>query len=102
MGRSVAAQDGHLLANVQVNAQYGLYSDDRMATLLPSGQEQLLYQNRPAWVVTFAGPGVVIHPIGQLSQHPGGATDTSASTAVHNEQSIVIDAETGAYLLTFS
>jgi hypothetical protein len=79
-------QAHNLLPNVQVSAQYGLFTRAR-----PGRQLQPNMQNRPAWVITFYGPGVVIYPSGP--RPPG---------AVHHQVSIVIDAATGEYLLGYS
>src|SRR5437016_9521759 len=42
----------NLLPNVQVSAQYGLVTRGR-----PGRPIRLDLQNRPAWVITFSGPG---------------------------------------------
>ncbi len=80
-----------LAPNVQVAAQFTLFSDDRYGQRLASGQVQPYLQDRPAWVVTFSGPGVQLHPHGP---RPAGS--------VHNEVSVVIDAATGQYLMGYS
>lgn len=83
---------GHtVLAGVQVTAQYGTFSDSNYGSRLPSGELHAYYQNRPAWVVTFSGPGVMILPHGPA---PKGAT--------HHEVSVVVDASTGQYMLGYS
>jgi hypothetical protein len=46
----------NLLPNVQVSAHYGLFTQVRPI--------RLDLQNRPAWVITFSGPGVVLYPHG--------------------------------------
>ena len=84
-------QAHNLLPNVQVSAQYGLFTADRYERVLPSGEIQLVLQNRTAWVITFYGPGVVIYPSGPAL--PG---------AVHHQVTVVIDAATGQYLRGFS
>jgi hypothetical protein len=76
-------QAHNLLPNVQVAAQYGLFTKVR------PGQVQPYLQNRPAWVITFAGPGVVFNLPGPPGSLP----------AVHHEVSVVIDAATGQYLM---
>jgi hypothetical protein len=82
----------NLLPNVQVSAQYGLFTDDHYGQRLASGQIQPYLQNRPAWVITFSGPGVVFYLPGPAGSRP----------AVHHEVSVVIDAATGQYLMGFS
>jgi hypothetical protein len=77
---------------VQVSAQYTLYSDDRYGQKLGPGKVQPYLQNRPAWVITFSGPGVVLYPTGP--RPPG--------SGVHHEVSVVIDAATGQYLMGYS
>ena len=84
-------QAHNLLPNVQVSAQYGLFTADRYERVPPSGQIQLVLQNRPAWVITFFGPGVVIYPLGP---NPPGT--------VHHFVGIVIDAATGQPLKGYS
>jgi hypothetical protein len=83
----------NLLPNVQVSAQYGLFTADRYERVLPSGQIQPVLQNRPAWVITFFGPGVVVYPLGLARNTPG---------AVHHFVGIVIDAATRQPLKGFS
>ena len=85
-----------LLPNVQVSAQYGLFTSDHYEQRLPSGQLQLVLENRPAWVITFSGPGVVLYPIGPY--RPGPRPPLSDADAKH-EVSVVIDAATGQYLM---
>jgi hypothetical protein len=54
-----------LLANVQVSAQYTLFSNDRYGqTVGPGRQIRPYVQNRPAWVITFSGPGVAFYGSG--------------------------------------
>ena len=84
-------QAHNLLPNVQVSAQYGLFTADRYERVLPSGQIQLVLQNRPAWVITFFGPGVVIYPLGP---NPPGT--------VHHFVGIMIDAATSQPLKGYS
>ena len=83
----VDKQAHSLLPNVQVAAQYGLFTRAR-----PGRQLWPYVQNRPAWVVTFYGPGVVLYSSG-----PRGSP-----RRVHHEVSVVIDAATGQYLMGFS
>jgi hypothetical protein len=108
MNYAVPVQDGKVLPGVQVTAQYGLFSNDHAAQRLPSGQMQLLFQDKPAWIVTFAGPGVVIPSSGPGPQRPdttgSGSTGTvvPSERPVHNEQNIVIDAATGEFVEDYS
>jgi hypothetical protein len=89
----------NLLPNVQVSAQYGLFTNDHYEQRLPSGQLQLVLENRPAWVITFSGPGVVLYPIGPY--RPGPRPPLSDADAKH-EVSVVIDAATGQYLMAWA
>ena len=79
-------QAHNVLPNVQVAAQYGLFTRAR-----PGRHLWPYVQNRPAWVITFYGPGVVIYPHGP--RPPG---------SVHHEVSVVIDAATGQHLMGYS
>ena len=76
-----------LLPNVQVSAQYGLLTRAR-----PGRQLWPYLQNRPAWVITFSGPGVVLSSSGP----PG------SPRRVKHEVSVVIDAATGHYLMGYA
>ena len=89
----------NLLPNVQVSAQYGLFTAKHLGQRLASGQIQPLLENRPAWVITFSGPGVVLYPIGPY--RPGPRAPLSDADAKH-EVSVVIDAATGQYLMGFA
>ncbi len=53
------------------------------------GRLHATLQDRPAWIVTFIGPGIKIPSLGR-------------SRAVHNELNVVIDAGTGQYLDGFT
>ena len=77
----------NLLPNVQVAAQYGLFTRAR-----PGRQLQPNMQNRPTWVITFYGPGVVV-----LSSGPPGSP-----RRVHHQVTLLIDAATGQYLMAYS
>jgi len=90
MAQSLGAVDGQLSPGVQVAARFGAFSDDVFAKGGPGAPMQLLYQNRPAWIVTFFGPGLTI-PL-----------DGPDPLAVHHEQNVVIDADTGDYLMGYS
>lgn len=80
-----------ILPNVDVTAQYGLFSNDRYGHQLSPGHFVRFLQSRPVWVVTFSGPGVHILPGGP-----------APSGAVHSETSVVIDAATVEYLYGYS
>jgi hypothetical protein len=80
-------QAHNLLPNVQVLAQYGLFTRAR-----PGRRLWPYVQNRPAWVVTFYGPGVVLYSSGPIS----------SPRRVHHFVGVVIDAATGQYLMGFS
>ena len=86
-----------LLPNVQVSAQYGLFTNDHDEQRLPSGHLQLVLENRPAWVITFSGPGVV-HCGSGGPYRPGPRPPLRPEDAKH-EVSVVIDAATGQYLM---
>jgi hypothetical protein len=88
-------QAHRLLPNVQVSAQYTLYSDDHYGQKRGPGKVQPYLQNQPAWVITFYGPGVFIYPAGPRGPRPPGL-------GVHHEVSVVIDAATGQYLMAYS
>jgi hypothetical protein len=76
-----------LLPNVQVAAQYSLFTRGRPGRpLWPN------VQNRPVWVITFYGPGVVLYSSGPIG----------SPRRVHHEVSVVIDAATGQYLMGYS
>jgi hypothetical protein len=83
----VDKQAHSLLPNVQVAAQYGLFTRAR-----PGRQLQPNMQNRPTWVITFYGPGVVV-----LSSGPPGSP-----RRVHHQVTLLIDAATGQYLMAYS
>jgi hypothetical protein len=94
---SAATINGNLMPDVQVTAQYGTFSDDALGQQLPSGQFQLEFQDTPAWLVTFSGPGLSLGPLGS----PANSTVAPPSAPKH-EQTVVIDARTGAYMESFS
>jgi hypothetical protein len=77
---------------LQVSAQYGLFTKVR-----PIRPE---LQNRPAWVITFSGPGVVLYPHGGRP-YPRGPRPLRSEDVKH-EVSVVIDAATGQYLMGFA
>jgi hypothetical protein len=87
----------NLLPNVQVSAQYGLFTNDHYGQRLASGQIQPYLQNRPAWVITFSGPGVVFYGSGG-PYRPGPRPPLRPEDAKH-EVSVVINAATGQYLI---
>jgi hypothetical protein len=65
-----AADRGHPGAGVCVTACYGTYSSPYPAKRLPSGYRQPLDQNRPVWLVTYFGPGVIV-PAGHVPDASG-------------------------------
>jgi hypothetical protein len=73
---------------LQVSAQYGLFTDKH------------LLENRPAWVITFSGPGVNLFPHGGRP-YPRGPRPLRSEDVKH-EVSVVIDAATGQYLMGFA
>ena len=83
---------------MQVSAQYTLYSDDRYGQKLGPGKVQPYLQNRPAWVITFSGPGVVFYGSGG-PYRPGPRPPLSGAK---HEVSVVIDAATGQYLMGYA
>ena len=81
-----------LLPNVQVSAQYGLFTRGRPGRpLWPD------VQNLPVWVITFSGPGVVFYGSGG-PRRPGPRPPREAK----HEVSVVINAATGQYLMGFA
>jgi len=99
--QTAAASNGQLLPGVSVSAQYGLFSDDVLGDRQPSGAFVLRYQNTPAWIVTFSGPGVNHGPMGGPRQGAQGSGQTPV-TGVHHEENVVIDATTGSFMELFS
>lgn len=81
-----------LPAGVEMLAQFGRFSDDQLARKLPSGAMQPYFQDRPVWLVTFSGPGVQMPDSGPKGHVHG----------FNHEDNVVIDAVTGAYLLSFT
>lgn len=75
---------------VNVAARFGLFSHDVFAKGGPGVPMQLMYQDVPAWIVTFFGPGLRIPPAGW------------AERAEHHEYNYVIKAATGAHLMGFT
>jgi hypothetical protein len=53
--------EGKLLPGVQVAARFGAFSSDVLSRHRPGEPAKLLYQDRPAWLVTFsrAPPGKI-------------------------------------------
>jgi hypothetical protein len=96
---SVDAAYSKVRLPVYVRAQYGLFSDDTNSERLPSGRMRLLFQNMPAWIVTFSGPGIRIPPI-------GGRRRTENVHPMHlrtlkSQESVVMNARTGAFIEDF-
>jgi hypothetical protein len=80
------------MSNVEISAQYGLFTQVR--PIRPD------LQNRPAWVITFSGPGVNLYPYGGRP-YPRGPRPLRLEDVKH-EVSVVIDAATGQYLTGFA
>jgi hypothetical protein len=76
-----------------VRLNLDLFTADHYGQVVRPGQIQPYLQNRPAWVITFYGPGAVL----DLPGPRGGSRP-----AAHHEVSVVIDAATGQYLMGFS
>lgn len=60
---TAGALNGQLRPGVTSTAEYGVFSDDQMAAESASGQQTLLYRDRPVWIVTFSGPGLLASPV---------------------------------------
>ncbi len=84
----LAVVGGQLFPNVRVTAQYGMFSNDVYGPLNSSGQVQPRWQNIPAWIVTFAGPGVSAPSHGRIR-------------VTRHEVNVVVDAVTGVCLQAF-
>jgi hypothetical protein len=96
MRQSGIGPKGKLPPGVQVAARFGSFSNDVLARRWPGEPMKLLYQDRPAWLVTFFGPGLAIPSHGRghtrgLRERPG----------LKHETNTVIDACTGEHLQTF-
>jgi hypothetical protein len=91
---TTGAQNHSLRPDVDVNARYGIFSDDELSKRNATGDIQPLYQNRPVWLVTFSGPGVIEAATGRCCgpSHLGN----------HNEDNVVIDAATGQMLEAYT
>jgi hypothetical protein len=96
LGFTTGAQNHKLRPNVDVLARYGIFSDDERSQRSATGDIQALYQNRPVWLVTFYGPGVVEAPMGSYA--PG----TPNPLKYHHEDNVVVDAATGQMLEAYT
>jgi hypothetical protein len=85
------SSDGQLLPNVNVSAEYGLFSDDEYGSNQADGTFKPRYQDIPAWIVTFTGPG--------LNVYSSGPPSADGSQRVNHEETVVIDGQTGNSLL---
>jgi len=83
-----AAQSGQLLPGVGVAAQYGMFSNDRYGRVLPGGRVQPAWQDRPVWIITFAGAGLNFPTLGRVH-------------GFHHELNVVMDAASGRYLMAY-
>jgi hypothetical protein len=90
MGKSGVAPNGQLLPGIEVAARFGIFSNDFFAKGGPGIPMKLQYQDRPAWIVTFYGPGLML------------TSDGPVDVGVKHAENIVIDAHTGEYLQTYS
>jgi hypothetical protein len=89
---TAAADATHrILPNVNVSTAFGRLSDSQIARMTPMGKAPV-FENVPAWVVSFTGPGLVI----------GSSGPVGSAHSVHNEESVVIDARTGEWLFSYS
>lgn len=74
----------------QISTQYVLFSDDQYYSTDTQGVKQFKFQRVPAWVVTYTGVTLPSHgPVGQ-------------STQFNHELHVVISAETGEYMESYS
>lgn len=96
MDHTGAVVNGQVPSGVQMTTTYGIFSDSHVGKLASDGQVQPAYTNVPVWLVTFTGPGVDIQPAGPI---PAGET---AQSLAHHEESVVVDASTGGFLITYS
>lgn len=87
-----------ILPNVIVNAQHGLFWDDRSTTVSADGVSKLDYQDITVWLVTFSGQLPNISLGGALGAPP--TTQAAYAPADHTEN-VVIDATSGAELFQF-
>ena len=69
-----------------IATRYVLFSNDQYFTTDATGQKHYVWQQVPAWVVTFTGVTL----------------SSRGADSVNHEVNIVIDARTGEYLLLFS
>lgn len=74
----------------QISTQYVLFSDDQYYSTDTQGVKQFKFQRVPAWVVTFTDVPIPSHgPVGQPTQF-------------NHELHVVINAETGEYMESYS
>jgi hypothetical protein len=92
MAHTGGAVAGRLRDGVSMTAELGLFSDDQYATRLPSGALQPHFQNVPAWLVTFGGPGLVLPNSGPRGGQP----------LVNHQETIVLNAATGEFLESYT
>jgi hypothetical protein len=98
---SVPGHPGQLLPNVNVVAEFGYFSNHYYGQRLPSGAIQPFIQNRPAWVMSFAGPGLNLWPRGcgvECEKFSPEHMKQSLLSSGEHEGSVVIDAVSGQYL----
>jgi hypothetical protein len=92
MAHTGGAVAGRLRDGVSMTAELGLFSDDQYATRLPSGTLRPHFQNVPAWLVTFGGPGLVLPNSGPRGGQP----------LVNHRETIVLNAATGEFLESYT
>jgi hypothetical protein len=85
-----ATTGGILNPGVQIAARYGIFSNDVYAKVTPDGTSTLMFQDRPAWIISFFGPGISIRSRGPGTFQP------------HHTENVVIDAQTGEWMESFS
>lgn len=98
----VTTMQGRLSPGIRVQAKFGLFTDDIYCHRNAHGKCRLFYERRPAWIVSFWGPGVRIRPVGGRLGTGAGAHPEPTARPLKHEISSVIDATTGSWLEGFS
>jgi hypothetical protein len=97
---SFGTQDasGNLASAVTASGQYGLFTNYEYASEPSSSDTQtLIYNNVPAWVITFSGQGV-----GAPAMGPRGKSVANAASTEPTTEFVVVDGQTGAFLETLN
>ena len=96
------ASDGDLLSGVTVNAEYGQFTDHKM-TSEPAGSDvqTLEYRSVLVWIVTFTGPTVGGLSDGPPRPEPSQTPLPTPSPKIVNTEAVVINATSGAAMVTF-